>query len=130
MNVTFDNSNGYGKLIIGDGDGSNDGDSYSGKIFGFSGTAPDAAHSDVVEYDEFAATWYYVQFQNGNEILTFGDAQQGDVTTLTFENFNGNLVVSSSGGKTFVYDPPAVDSKADISPVAAAPFDGADGTHQ
>ena len=36
MNVTFDNSQGYGKLVIGDADGSVD--KFSGQIFGFSGT--------------------------------------------------------------------------------------------
>jgi hypothetical protein len=112
VNVTFDNSHGYGKLVIGDADG--DVDTFSGHIVGFSGTAPDASHSDVVELDDFAETRYSVQVKNGNEILTLSGAH-GDVTTLTFDDFSGNLVVTSSGGKTFVYDPPVAGAAADTS---------------
>ena len=59
-----------------------------------------------------------MQSKNGNEILTLKDAQ-GDVITLTFENFNATLVVTQSGGKTFIYDPPATDSKGITSPATS-----------
>ena len=108
VNVTFDNSHGYGKLVIGDADG--DVDSFGGQISGFSGSAPDAAHSDVVELNGFTETCYSVQCINGNEILTMRDAH-GDVISLTFDNFDGKLVVNSSGGDTYIYDPPAGGSK-------------------
>ena len=124
MNVTFDNSQGYGKLVIGDADG--DVDRFSGQIFGFSGTAPDAAHSDVVEDDDFAATSYSVQFKNGDEILTLHGAH-GASTTLTFDNFSGTLVVTSSGGKTYIYDPPAAGATGDTSSQRVdTPVPGAD----
>jgi hypothetical protein len=125
VNVTFDNSHGYGKLVIGDADG--DVDTFSGHIFGFSGTAPDASHSDVVELDDFAETHYSVQYKNGDEILTLRDAH-GHVTTLTFDDFSGNLVVSSSGGKTSIYDPPAASAAGDTpsqTPAASAAADHA-----
>ena len=124
VNVTFDNSQGYGKLVIGDADG--DVDRFSGQIFGFSGTAPDAAHSDVVEDDDFAATSYSVQFKNGDEILTLHGAH-GAAATFTFDDFNGTLVVTSSGGKTYIYDPPAAGAGGDTSsPTVNTPVLGAD----
>jgi hypothetical protein len=125
VNVTFDNTHGYGTLIIGDADG--DVDNFTGQIHGFSGTAPDASHSDVVELVDFAETHYSVLYKDGNEILTLRDAH-GDVTALTFDNFSGTLVVSSSGGKTFIYDPPAAGAAGDTPsqiPAASAEADHA-----
>ena len=74
VNVNFDNSHGYGKLVIGDGDG--DVDSFGGQISGFSGSAPNSAHSDVVELNGFTETGYSVQYINGNEILTMRMARR------------------------------------------------------
>ena len=116
--VTFDNSQGYGKLIIGDADG--DVDNFNGQIYGFSGTAPNSAHSDVVEDEDFAATSYSVQFKSGNEILTLRGAD-GKVATLTFDGFSGTLVVTSSGGKTYVYDPPAAGAGGDTPSATVNP---------
>ena len=123
VNVTFDNSldggKGYGELILGDPE------HFSGQISGFSGTAPDAADSDQVELLGFATSFYLVQFHAGNEILTLLDAH-GDVVKLTFDNFGGTLVVTSSGGKTYVYDPPAAgssDHASSATTTADAGFD-------
>jgi len=111
VNVTFDNSKGYGELILGNPE------HFSGQISGFSGTAPDAADSDRVELLGFTETRFSVQLIHGNQILTLHDAH-GDVVTLTFDNFHGTLNVSTSGGKTFIYDPPAEGSKEDSSTTA------------
>ena len=73
VNVTFDNANGgYGDLILGDPE------RFSGQIFGFSGTAPDAVDSDEVELLNFTETGYSVQHIGGNQILTLHDAH-GDI---------------------------------------------------
>ena len=53
VSVTFDNGTGvpvYGELVLGDAT------DFSGQIAGFSGTAPDASHSDVVDLSGFAFT--------------------------------------------------------------------------
>jgi hypothetical protein len=121
VNVTFDNSHGYGKLVIGDADG--DVDSFGGQISGFSGTAPDSSHSDVVELNGFTETRYSVTSTNGNEILTMYDAH-GDVVKLTFDDFSGKLVLNSSGGDTYIYDPPAGNSK--VAPPTTTTSAGSD----
>ena len=117
VNVTFDNSGGYGLLVLGDAE------HFSGQIFDFSGTAPDAGNSDEVELTNFTETSSSVQFSGGNEILTLHDAN-GDFVTLTFDNFGGTLSVSTSGGKTYIYDPPAAGAKDAPSTVTADPGNG------
>ena len=113
VNVNFDNSNGYGELILGNPE------HFSGQISGYSGTAPDAADSDQVELVNFTETGYSVQHIGSNQILTLLDAH-GDVVTLTFENFGGTLDVTTSGGKTVIYDPPAEGAKDNSSATATA----------
>ena len=117
VNVNFDNSNGYGELILGNPE------HFSGQISGFAGTAPDAADSDQVELLNFTETSFSARFIGGNQILTLHDAH-GDVVTLTFDNFDGTLEVSTSGGKTVIYDPPAEGAKDNSSTSAPAVVDG------
>ena len=116
VNVTFDNSIGYGELILGNPE------HFSGQISGFSGTAPDAAHSDQVELLNFMETGYSVQIIGGNQILTLHDAH-GDIVTLTFDNFDATLDVSTSGGKTVIYDPPTEIPKGNSTTTATAAGD-------
>ena len=47
-----------------------------------------------------------MQFKNGDEILTLHGAH-GAAMATPFDDFSGTLVVTSSGGKTYIYDPPA-----------------------
>jgi hypothetical protein len=113
VNVTFDNSLGYGKLVLGDVR------DFSGEISGFYGTAADATDSDEIDLTGFIETGYSVQVNGDDKILTLHDAN-GHVVTLTFEDFNRTLNVSTSGGKTVIYDPPAAGAKDAPATVTAA----------
>ena len=105
--VQFENGTGtpsYGELVL------NDAKEFSGQISGFAGTAPDAAHSDTVDLAGFAETSYSAQTVGSNEVLTLHDAN-GDVVTLTFDNFSATLDVASDGnGGTLITDLPNADS--------------------
>ena len=120
VNVTFDNGTGvpaYGELVLGDAT------DFSGQIAGFSGTAPDASHSDVVDLSGFAftATTFAEAVSNGNLVLTATDGSE--VVTLTFDNFDGTLDFASNGnGGTLIYDPPASDTVT--GPVVASTATG------
>ena len=125
VNVTFDNGTGvpvYGELVLGDAA------DFSGQIAGFSGTAPDASHSDVVDLSGFAftATTFAEASLNGNLVLTVTDGSE--VTTLTFDNFNGTLDFASDGnGGTLIYDPPANGSVTDPTVISTATGDSVSG---
>jgi hypothetical protein len=71
----------------------------------------------------FTETRYSVTSTNGNEILTMYDAH-GDVIKLTFDDFSGKLVLNSSGGDTYIYDPPAGNSK--VAPPTTTTSAGSD----
>jgi hypothetical protein len=119
VDVTFDNSldggKGYGLLVLGDATDYN----FNGDIIGFTGTAGDAGHSDVVELDGFVETGHSVQQSGDDQILTLTDAN-GDHVTLTFADFDGTFNFSTSGGKTFIYDPPAAGATDAPATVTAA----------
>ena len=81
---------------------------FTGQISGFSGTAPDAAHSDVVDLSGFAygSTTFSETTSNGDVVLTATDGSK--VATLEFANFSGTLDFASDGnGGTLVTDPPS-----------------------
>ena len=117
VNVTFNNGTGtptYGELVLGnpsDFSGQklvlgNPSD-FSGQISGFTGTAPDTAHSDVIDLAgfDFASTTFSESSSNGNLVLTATDGS--NVATLTFDDFNGTLSFASDGDKgTLITDPP------------------------
>jgi hypothetical protein len=104
VNVTFNNGTGtptYGELVLG-----NPSD-FSGQISGFTGTAPDTAHSDAIDLAgfDFASTTFSESSSNGNLVLTATDGS--NVATLTFDDFNGTLSFASDGDKgTLITDPP------------------------
>jgi hypothetical protein len=104
VNVTFNNGTGtptYGELVLG-----NPSD-FSGQISGFTGTAPDTAHSDAIDLAgfDFASTTFSESSSNGNLVLTATDGS--NVATLTFDDFNGTLSFASDGdGGTLITDPP------------------------
>ena len=105
MNVTFNNGpNGttYGDLVLGDASG------FSGQISGFTGNAPDPAHSDAIDlvginYDSSAFSEAY---NASNGLLTVTDGTHA--ASFTFDNFNGTLSFASDGnGGTLITDPAA-----------------------
>jgi hypothetical protein len=116
VNVTFDNGAGapaYGELVLAHAS------DFSGQISGFTGTAPDTAHSDAIDlkdipfgsnitfaYDDNAGT-------NTGGTLTIFETVNGVTTALdniTFANgdyLTTNFNVSSDGnGGTLITDPP------------------------
>ena len=122
INVTFDNGqNGttYGELVL------SDPSLFSGQISGFTGTAPNAAHSDVIELIGFTETSYLEQSSGGQLTLTLYDGS-GNVT-LTLDNFSGSLNISTdSQGDTIITDPPATapaTAVSAIAPTGDAPVD-------
>ena len=122
VNVTFDNGqNGtaYGELVL------SDPSQFSGQISGFTGTAANAAHSDVIELIGFTETSYSEQRSGGNLTLTLYGG--GGNVTLTLDNFSGSLNISTnSQGDTIITDPPATASATAESAIAltdGAPVD-------
>ncbi len=110
-NVIFDNGTGtplYGDLVLHDASG------FSGTIAGFTGTAADAAHSDVVELAGFAESSSSVQTSGGNEILTLLDSS-GHAVTLTFADFGASFTIENIGDNTYIYDPPVAGSTQNSS---------------
>ena len=82
---------------------------FHGAITGFNGTAPDAAHSDVIQvagYDFFNAN-FQGHFYAATGILTLQDSDSPAIT-LNLLNFSGNIVFASDGhGGTLILDPPS-----------------------
>jgi hypothetical protein len=111
-NVTF--TGGTGSLVL------NDPENFTGQIIGFTGTAPDAAHSDTIDlvginYDSshFAET-----YNSSTGLLTVTDGTHS--ASLTFDDFNATLDFASDGnGGTLITDPPAAGSAGHSS--ASAP---------
>ena len=116
VNVNFDNSNGYGELILGNPE------QFPARFLDI--PAPlRTPRTPTRLIGQFTETGYSVQHIGSNQILMLLDAH-GDVVTLTFENFGGTLDVTTSGGKTVIYDPPAEGAKDNSSATATAVGDG------
>ena len=114
MNVTFNNGpNGttYGELVLGDASG------FSGQISGFTGTAPDPAHSDAIDLVgiNYNSSAFSETYNASNGLLTVTDGTHA--ASLTFDNFNGTLSFASDGnGGTLITDPAATGgSNASVS---------------
>ena len=102
---------------------------FAGQISGFNGTAPDAAHSDVVDLTGFAygSTTFSETTSNGNVVLTATDGS--NVATLVFANFGGTLDFASDGNSgTLVTDPP-VGTSATVEGQIAMPEVWAKGSY-
>jgi hypothetical protein len=101
--VTF--TGGTGSLFLNDPEG------FSGQIEGFTGTAPDAAHSDTIDLvginynsGQFAET-----YNSASGLLTVTDGT--NTANITFDNFDAKLDFASDGnGGTLITDPPASGS--------------------
>ena len=74
-------------------------------ISGFTGTAPDPAHSDAIELAGAWTTTSSLAGTGGNLVLNLTDGSA--TATLTFDNFSGTLDISNNGADTFIFDPPA-----------------------
>ena len=126
VNVAFDNGPGtpvYGELALGDASG------FSGQISGFTGTAPDTAHSDAIDLKDipFGSNITFVYDANagtdtGGTLTIF---ESGDtVDSITFANgeyTTASFKLSSDGlGGTLITDPPTSTNVAATSPSNSA----------
>jgi hypothetical protein len=106
--VTF--TSGTGELVLSDPAG------FSGQIVGFTGTAPNAAHSDTIDlvninYDSPGFTETY---NSATGLLTVADGTH--TASITFDNFNGTLDFASDGdGGTLITDPSASSWRSDAA---------------
>jgi hypothetical protein len=113
--VTFNNGTdgtSYGVLIL------IDPSQFTGDISGFAGTAPDAAHSDVIDVIgiNFNSGQFSDSYNASTGVLTLSDGTNTD--SLTFVDFNSTLVFAedSSGTGTLITDPPDTSSITSTAP--------------
>jgi hypothetical protein len=98
--VTF--AGGTGSLILDQPAG------FTGHIIGFTGTAPDAAHSDTIDLVgiDFNSSQFAESYNSSTGLLTVTDGTHN--ASFTFDNFAATLVFASdSKGGTLIADPPA-----------------------
>ena len=106
--VTF--SGGTGTLVL------NQPETFVGQIAGFTGTAPDAAHSDVIDLAgiNYNSGGFSDTYNSTIGVLTVTDGT--NTASLTFVNFAGSFKFASDGqGGTDIFDPPANSSGAPVS---------------
>ncbi len=132
VNVTFDNGAGtaYGELVLGRAA------DFSGGISGFTGTAPDAAHSDAIDlkdisfgpnttfaYDDNAGT------DSGGTLAIFESGNKVDAVVFTNGDYNtANFTLSSDGsGGTLITDPPTSSGTTIAPPASVDTLSGTDG---
>jgi probable HAF family extracellular repeat protein len=99
---TVDFAGGTGTLVL------DQPENFTGQISGFTGTAPDAAHSDVIDLAgiNFNSAAFSESYNTSTGVLTVTDGT--DSASLTFDNFNATLEFASDGnGGTDIFDPPA-----------------------
>jgi hypothetical protein len=110
--VTF--TGGTGGLVLNDPSG------FSGQIIGFTGTAPDAAHSDTIDLVgiNYNSANFAESYNSTTGLLMVTDGSNS--ASFTFDNFNATLDFASDGdGGTLITDPPATGSSSDSSSTAA-----------
>ena len=111
--VTF--TGGTGSLIL------SQPESFTGQIVGFTGTAPDASHSDTIDLIgiNYDLSQFAESYNSTTGLLTLTDGT--NTVSLTFDDFNATLDFASDGnGGTLVTDPPATNLSG---PTAGTPFD-------
>jgi hypothetical protein len=117
VNVTFNNGAGtatYGELVLGNPE------NFCGQISGFTGTGPDAAHSDSIDLKgiNYNSGHFSETYSALTGALTVTDGSE--TAHLTFEGFDGTLSFASDGkGGTIITDPAAA-SGGDHAIVPAA----------
>ena len=113
MSVTFNNGpNGttYGELVLREGLG------FFCQISGFSGTAPDLAHSDAIDLESmnYNSSGFSESYNAATGALSVTDGSH--LATLIFDNFGGTFSFASDGhGGVLITDPPAVSPSSSIS---------------
>jgi tryptophan-rich protein/subtilase family protein/Big-like domain-containing protein len=101
--VTF--TAGTGSLVLNDPEG------FTGQIAAFTGTAPDAAHSDTIDLIgiNYDSSQFSESYNASTGLLTVSDGS--NTASFTFDNFNATLDFASDGnGGTLITDPPATGS--------------------
>ena len=112
--ITF--TGGTGSLIL------NEPESFTGQIIGFTGTAPDAAHSDTVDLVgiDFNAAQFAETYNSATGLLSITDGTHS--ADITFDDFNATLdFVSDGNGGTLITDPPTSGSLGDMASAPADP---------
>ena len=111
--VTF--AGGTGSLVLNDPEG------FTGQIIGFTGTAPDAAHSDTIDLVgiNYGSSQFAELYNSVTGLLTVTDGTNS--ASITFDDFNATLDFASDGnGGTLITDPPSTGSSGTT---ANAPVD-------
>ena len=106
--VTF--TGGTGALVLNDPEG------FTGQIVGFTGTAPDAAHSDTVDLVgiDYNSSQFTDTYNSSTSLLTVTDGT--NTASITFDDFNATLdFASDDDGGTLITDPPAANSSGATS---------------
>ena len=106
VDVTFDNSHGYGQLTL------DHAENFCGTITDFTGTCADSAHSDVIDLKDinFDSCGFHECYDAATGMLTVTDGTH--TAYLKFDDFNGTFKFGSDGGSgTDIYDPPVTGSK-------------------
>ena len=109
--VTFTDSTGL--LTI------DSGADFNGHILGFNGTAPDAAHSDVIDLVgiDYTSPNFTQSYDANTHTLAVSDGTHTE--TLIFDYFGGTLKLASDGNHgTFIFDPPAAGGTSATTGVA------------
>jgi hypothetical protein len=93
-----------GSLVLNDPEG------FTGQIIGFTGTAPDAAHSDTIDLVgiNYDSSSFAESYNSTTGLLTVSDGT--NTANVTFDDFNATLDFASDGnGGTLITDPPAAN---------------------
>ncbi len=96
---------GTGSLVLNDPEG------FTGQIAGFTGTAPDAAHSDTIDLIgiNYDSSGFAESYNSSTGLLTVTDGT--NTASITFDDFNATLdFASDANGGTLITDPPAAGS--------------------
>jgi hypothetical protein len=106
VNVTFNNGAGtaaYGQLVLGDPA------NFCGQISGFTGTGPDAAHSDSIDLKgiNYNSGHFSETYCAPTGLLTVTDGNQ--TIHLTFDGFDGTFSFAVTGGKMMLSGAGGVD---------------------
>ena len=126
VNVTFDNGSVdspiYGTLVLGDPA------DFCGTIANFTGTCPDANHSDTIDLANFKAcnTTLHATYNGDDGITTLCVVDTTDDLSATLKLFGhystGNFTIASDGkGGTDIFDPPTTGAKGAPATETAAP---------
>ena len=97
---------------------------FTGQIVGFTGAAPDPAHSDTVDLIgiDYNSTHFAESYNASSGLLAVTDGNH--TASLTFVNFNATLDFASDGnGGTLITDPPLAGPAAHSLPISATSDD-------